>query len=116
MGATLKKVALFTFRPPPEELTDPMRKTITCGAFAALLAGPALADNFSYSMIELGLIGATVDDQAGDLDVEGGGLSLRGSAEFTPNVFGFVDLSTTRYELKYYDEHFDIGRGGLGIG
>lgn len=116
MGATLQKVAPFTFRPAPEELTDPMRKTIACGALAALMAGPALADNFSYNMIELGLLGTTVDDQGSDLDAEGGGLSFRGSAEFTPNVFGFVDLSSTRYELKYYDEHFDIGRGGLGVG
>lgn len=94
-----------------------MRKSIACGAIAALLAGPAMAaDNFSYNMIELGIIGSTVDDQGGDLDAEGGGLSFSGSVELTPNVFGFVDLANTRYELKYYDEEFDIGRGALGVG
>jgi hypothetical protein len=93
-----------------------MRKTLACGALAALFAGPALADNFSYNMLELGLIGSTVDDQGSDLDAEGGGLSLRASAEFTPHVFGFIDLAGTRYDLKYYDENFNIGQGGLGIG
>lgn len=115
MGATLTGRP-FLFPARPEELTDPMRKTIACGAIAALMAGPALADNFSYNQIELGLSGSTVDDQASDLDAEGGGLSLNASAEFTPNVFGFIDVSGTRYDLKYYDEHFDIGRGGVGIG
>lgn len=94
-----------------------MRKTMACGALAAMLmAGPALADNFSYNMLELGLTGSTVDDQSGDLDAEGGGLSLRASAEFTPHVFGFLDLAGTRYDLKYYDEDFNISQGGLGLG
>ena len=83
---------------------------------AMALAAPALADNFSYNLIDLGIVGSTVDDQGGDLDAEGGGISFGASAEFTPNVFGFINLSSTRYDLKYYDEHFDIGRGGLGIG
>ncbi|MFO7324360.1 MAG: outer membrane beta-barrel protein [Pseudomonadota bacterium] len=86
-------------------------------AALALASTPALAaDNFSYNMIDLGIVGSTVDDQDGDLDVEGGGIRFRGSAELTPNVFGFLELSSTRYDLKYYDEHFDIGRGALGIG
>lgn len=94
-----------------------MRKISIAAALAsAALAGPALADNFSYNLIELGLTGSTVDDQGGDLDAEGSGLSFAASAEFTPNVFGFIDLSGNRYDLKYYDEHFDIGRGGLGLG
>ncbi len=93
-----------------------MRKSITCGALAALMSGPVLADNFSYNMLELGLSGSTVDDQAGDLDAEGGGLTLRGSAELTPHLFGFLDLATTRYDLKYYDEEFDISQGALGVG
>lgn len=114
----MKRVAPYLFHPArPEELTDPMRKKILCGAIAAILAGPALAaDNFSYNMLELGITGSTVDDPGGDLDAEGGGLSLRASAEFTPNVFGFLDLGSTRYDLKYYDEDFKIAQGGLGLG
>lgn len=85
-------------------------------AALALVSTPAIADNFSYNLIELGFTGTTVDDQGGDLDAEGGGLTLRGSAEFSPHVFGFFNLASSRYELKYYDEHLDIGRGALGIG
>jgi hypothetical protein len=94
-----------------------MRKTILASAIATLaVAGPALADNFSYNILELGLVGATVDDQGGDLDTEGGGLSLGASVEFTPNIYGFLNLSGVTHDLKYYDESFDIGQGGLGIG
>lgn len=94
-----------------------MRKNaVALGALAALLAGPALADNFSYNTLELGLVGTNVDDQASDLDTEGGGLALTGSVEFTPNLFGFADLRSTRHELKYYDEHFDIGQAAIGLG
>lgn len=90
--------------------------TIAAALAATALAAPAMADNFSYNILEIGLTGSTVDDQGGDLDAEGGGLSLAASAEFTPNVFGFLDISGNRYDLKYYDEHFDIGRGALGLG
>jgi opacity protein-like surface antigen len=94
-----------------------MRKTILAGAVATLaMAGPAAADNFSYNILELGLVATAVDDQGGDLDTEGGGLSLGASVEFTPNVFGFLNLSGATHDLKYYDESFDIGQGGLGIG
>lgn len=94
-----------------------MRKFVAVGALGALMAGPVLAaDNFSYNQIELGLIGTSVDDEAGDLDTEGGGLSLAASVEFTPNVFGFINLSSVRHEFKYYDEDFDIGRAGIGVG
>lgn len=94
-----------------------MRKIVLPAALvAATLAAPAMADNFSYNMIELGITGSTVDDQSGDLDTEGGGLSLDASVELTPNLFGFLDLSTTTHEFKYYDEEFDIGRGAIGLG
>lgn len=93
------------------------RHVIPASIAAAVLAStPALADNFSYNQIELGIVGTTVDDQGGDFDTEGGGLKLRGSVEFTPNLFGFADLSSQRHELKYYDEHFDISRAALGVG
>jgi len=86
--------------------------------FGALLAAPAMAaDNFSYNLLEIGLIGTQVDDQSGDLDTEGGGLSLAASAELTPNIFGFINLSGVTQEFKYYDdESFDIGRAGIGVG
>lgn len=94
-----------------------MRKIILSGAVAALtLAAQAQADNFSYNILELGLVGTTVDDQSGDLDTEGGGLSLDASVELTPNVFGFLELSRTTHEFKYYDDQFDIGRSALGVG
>ena len=52
-----------------------MRKSVLHGAIAALvLAAPAMADNFSYNVIDFGLIRSDVDDQSGDLDTRGSGL------------------------------------------
>lgn len=93
-----------------------MRKIVLPALAAAAFAAPAMADNFSYNILELGITGTTVDDQSGDLDTEGGGLSLDASVELTPNLFGFLDLSSTTHEFKYYDEEFDIGRGAIGLG
>lgn len=94
-----------------------MRKTVLSGAVAALvLAAPAMADNFSYNILEFGIVGSTVDDQSGDLDTEGRGLALDASVELTPNFFGFMELSSTTHEFKYYNDSFDIGRGALGAG
>lgn len=93
------------------------KNRIAAGAIGALLAAPAFAaDNFSYNILEFGLVGSQVDDQSGDLDTEGGGLSLAASVEFTPNIFGFLTLSGVTQDFKYYDESFDIGRGGIGVG
>jgi len=94
-----------------------MRKTVLPGAVAALvLAAPAMADNFSYNILEFGIVGSSVDDQSGDLDTEGHGLSLDASVELTPNLFGFLELSRVSHEFKYYEDGFDIGRGALGAG
>lgn len=93
-----------------------MRKIVLPALVAASLAAPAMADNFSYNILELGITGTTVDDQSGDLDTEGGGLSLGASVELTPNLFGFLDLSSTTHEFKYYNEEFDIDRGAIGLG
>jgi hypothetical protein len=85
-----------------------MRKAITAASAVAALCfmAPALADEgFSYSFVELGYTSTEIDD----LDVEGDGLGLRGSIEFTDMFHGFASYSDM-------DLDFDVGATEMEIG
>jgi hypothetical protein len=97
-----------------------MRKSLALSAIAMLaLAAPAMAGTFSYSLLEAGLIGDAIDDPDGDNDLKGGGLGLHGSWEINRALFGFADLSGTKYEYRDQptDElDFSAGKFGIGLG
>jgi hypothetical protein len=89
-----------------------MRKSVALPAIAALvLAGPAMADGFSYSYIEGALGGSDleIDGLSGSADGEGG--ALGGAVEFGPHAFGFVNFTSLEYE-----DVLTIGSGSLGVG
>jgi hypothetical protein len=95
-----------------------MRKSLAVPALAALaLAGPVMAGNFSYNMLELGLIGDNIDDPNGNEDLEGSGASISGSWALGSNLFGFANLSGTDYRYRHYsDSDFKAGQFQLGLG
>jgi hypothetical protein len=89
-----------------------MRKSVALPAIAALaLAGPAMADGFSYSYIEGALGGSDleIDGLSGSADGEGG--AIGGAVEFGPHAFGFVNFTSLEYE-----DELTIGSGSLGVG
>lgn len=88
-----------------------MHKSIAAGAVAALLAGPALADGFSYNNLELGFIGTEIEDFDTAGDIEGDGLSIGGSVEFGAGIHGFGSVSGVEYE-----DILDVGTLSLGLG
>jgi hypothetical protein len=97
-----------------------MRKSLALSAIALLaLAGPAMAGTLSYSLVEGGLIGDSIDDPDGDNDLKGSGLGLHGSWEINRGLFGFADLSGTEYQYRHAatdQDDFSAGKLGLGIG
>jgi Outer membrane protein beta-barrel domain len=95
-----------------------MRKSLAVPAMAALaLTGPVMAGDLSYNMLEVGLIGDTIDDPNGNEDLQGSGASIGGSWEFGPSMFGFANLSGTDYEYRHYsDSDFKAGQFQLGLG
>jgi len=95
-----------------------MRKSLAISSVAALLlAGPAMAADFSYNTLELGLTGESIDDPGGDEGLDGSGLSVSGSWALNPGVFGFASLSGTDYEYRHLvGEDFTAGRFELGLG
>lgn len=95
-----------------------MRKLLAVPALASLaLAGPVMAGDLSYNMLELGLIGDTIDDPNGNEDLQGSGASIAGSWAFSPNMFGFANLSATDYKYQHYsDSDFTAGQFQLGLG
>jgi hypothetical protein len=83
-----------------------MRKAMTIAALAAAsLSGPALADDFSYSYVELGYVSSEIDD----LDVDGNGFGVRAALEFTDRIHGILSYSDEDYD-------FDIGASELEAG
>lgn len=88
-----------------------MRKSAVIGAVAALLAGPALADGFSYNNIEAQFISTEIEDIEPGVDLEGDGFGISGSVEFGPTIHGFASVSGTEYE-----DVVDVGALTLGLG
>jgi hypothetical protein len=98
-----------------------MRKTLVLPALAALaLTGPAMADSLSYSYLEGGLFGDSIDDPDGNQDdLRGSGLGLNASWAINRALFGFANLSGTEYEYRHDatdDRDFSAGKLGLGLG
>lgn len=88
-----------------------MRNSAVLGAIAALLAGPALADGFSYNNIEARFISTEIEDAEPGVDLEGDGFAIAGSVEFGPTIHGFGTLSGTEYE-----DTIDVGTLTAGLG
>jgi hypothetical protein len=88
-----------------------MRMSLATGAVAALLAGPVLADGFSYNNIELDFIGTEIEDFDSEGDLEGDGISIGGSVEFGPSIHGFASITGVEYE-----DFLDVGTLSLGLG
>ena len=88
-----------------------MRNSAVIGAVAALLAGPALADGFSYNNIEASFISTEIEDIEPGVDLEGDGFGISGSVEFGPTIHGFASVSGTEYE-----DVIDVGALSLGLG
>ncbi len=95
-----------------------MRKNLAIPAVAALaLSGPVLAADFSYNTLELGLTAESIDDPGGEDGLDGSGMSLSGTWEFSPGVFGFASLGGTEYEYRHLeDSDFSTGQLQLGVG
>ncbi len=73
-----------------------MRKHLAVGAVMALGFGTqvfAADEGFSYNLAEIGYTRAEIDD----LDLKGDGVTLGGSVEFTPNVFGSFNFADVDY-------------------
>jgi hypothetical protein len=89
-----------------------MRKSVALPAIAALsLAGPALADGFSYNYIE-GALGSSeleIEGLSGNADGDGG--YLGGSGELSKHVFGFINGTSMEYE-----DVLRITSSSLGVG
>jgi hypothetical protein len=86
-----------------------MRKSFILGSIAALsIAGPAMAeDGFDYSYVELGYVKSELDD----FDVDGDGLGVRGSYEFTQNFHAFAAYSDQDFDFDVGATTFEIGAG-----
>ena len=86
-----------------------MRKGFILGSIAALsLAGPAMAeDGFDYSYVELGYVKSELDD----FDVDGDGLGLRGSYEFTENFHAFAAYTDQDFDFDVSATTLEVGAG-----
>jgi hypothetical protein len=101
-----------------------MRKSLVLSALASLaslaLAGPAMAGSLSYSYLEGGLFGDSIDDPDGNADdLKGGGLGLNASWTINRALYGFVNLNGADYEYRNAPsdvDDFSAGRLGLGLG
>jgi len=71
-----------------------MRKYIALGTLFALGASAsAVAEGFSYNLLEVGYVSNEIDD----FNLEGNGSTLSGSFEFNERVFGFASLVDADY-------------------
>jgi len=73
-----------------------MRKHIAVGAALALGFGTqvfAADEGFSYNLGEIGYTRSEIDD----LDLKGDGVTLGGSVEFAPNIFGSFNFADVDY-------------------
>ncbi len=87
-----------------------MRKAITAASAVAALCfmAPAFGDEgFSYSFVELGYMNTEIDD----LDVDGDGLGLRGSIEFTDRFHGFAGYSDLDLDFDVSTTQMEVGVG-----
>jgi hypothetical protein len=87
-----------------------MRKAITAASAVAALCfmAPAFGDEgFSYSFVELGYTSTEIDD----FDVDGDGLGLRGSIEFTDMFHGFASYSDLDFDADVGTTEMEIGAG-----
>ncbi len=91
-----------------------MRKVIVLFAVAALTLGrEALADDMSYSYVQLDLQGAELSG-GGYGTLSGAGYAVHGSAELGPWVYIFGDYGNTRYKGNGLKARFLPGTAGLG--
>jgi hypothetical protein len=88
---------------------DHHRKGFILGSIAALsIAGPAMAeDGFDYSYVELDYVKSEIDD----LDVDGKGLGLRGSYEFSENFHAFAAYASQNYDFDVTGATLEVGAG-----
>jgi hypothetical protein len=92
-------------------MEDRMRKSAVLGAVAALVAGPALADGFSYNNIEARFISTEIEDVEPGVDLEGDGFAISGNVEFGSTIHGFGSIGGTEYE-----DTIDVGALTAGLG
>ena len=89
-------------------------KTVNALVGAVLLAAmplAALADDMSYSYVELNYTDANLDNGP-----SGDGFNLRGSVGFAENFFAFADYSSLGFPASVDVDLYNIGLGGrLGI-
>ena len=86
-----------------------MRNGFILGSLAALvLSGPAWADDgFSYTYIDLGYGQTELDD----LDVDGDGMGVRGSYEFTDRFHGLATYTDQDFDFGVRAKQFTVGGG-----
>lgn len=86
-----------------------MRKDFILGSIAALsIAGTAMAqDGFDYSYVEIGYVKSEIDD----LDIDGDGLGLRASYEFTENFHAFAAYSDQDFDFDVGAKTWEVGAG-----
>lgn len=86
-----------------------MRKGFILGLIAASsIAGPAMAEGgFDYSYVELGYVKSEIDD----LDIDGDGLGLRGSYEFTENFHAFAAYADQDFDFDVSATTLEVGAG-----
>jgi len=73
-----------------------MRKHLAVGTFLALGFGTqvfAADEGFSYNLAEIGYVRGEIDD----LDLKGDGVTLGGSMQFSPNIFGSFNFADIDY-------------------
>jgi hypothetical protein len=77
-------------------------------ALAATLPFASEADTMDYSYVELGFVDSELDEP----NVDGDGFALRGSLEFHPSFFAFVELEDLGYDLGIDITSIAVGAGG----
>jgi hypothetical protein len=92
-------------------MEDCMRKSAGLVAVAALCAGPALADGFSYNNLELDFISTEIEEIEPGVDLEGDGIGFSGEVEFGQTIHGFASVSDVDYDDDVNIDTLSIGLG-----
>lgn len=87
------------------------RSAVFAGALAALLAGPVLADGFSYNFLEAEFIDTEIEDVAPGVNIDGEGFALSGAVEFGPTLHGFGSVRTVDFEQGVDADWLTLGMG-----
>lgn len=87
------------------------RSAVVAGALAALIAGPALADGFSYNYIEGEFIDTEIEDVDPGVDLDGEGFAVGGAVEFGPTLHGFGSIRDVDYEQGVNVDSLTLGLG-----